>query len=184
MIELCYFSLDQWEIRIHPLWGKSFNIPHHCDTHLNQTKLNGLFPLTIHGVLESNLRTYENIYGTSKNIWHYPEINWEPNIDSFVQFEQDFNAHTEKWRVDKNGYLSLALPRSPDCDNNQWKENHHLKNEITFRSKLLPLQNNIHNIYMKMAIGQDNQIEIVTLHKSISSGWAPVPLWWLSVSFW
>ena len=38
MIELCFFSLDQWEIRIHLLWGKCFNIPHHCDPHLNQTK--------------------------------------------------------------------------------------------------------------------------------------------------
>ena len=48
MIEFCYFSLDQWEIRIHLLWGKCFNIPH-----LNQTKFNDLLPLTIHGVLES-----------------------------------------------------------------------------------------------------------------------------------
>ena len=38
MIELCYFSLDQWEIRIHLLWEKCFNIPHHCDPHSNQTK--------------------------------------------------------------------------------------------------------------------------------------------------
>ena len=38
MIELCYFSLDQWEIRIHLLWGKCFNNPHNCDPHLNQTK--------------------------------------------------------------------------------------------------------------------------------------------------
>ena len=51
MIELCFFSLDQWEIRIHLLWGKCFNIPHHCDPHLNQTKFNDLFPLTIAGVL-------------------------------------------------------------------------------------------------------------------------------------
>ena len=54
MIELCYFSLDQWEIRIHLLWGKSFNIPLHCDPHLNQTKwliFNELLPLTIPGVL-------------------------------------------------------------------------------------------------------------------------------------
>ena len=51
MIELCYFSLDQWEIRIHLLWGKCFNISHHCDPHLNQTKFNDLLPLTIHGVL-------------------------------------------------------------------------------------------------------------------------------------
>ena len=38
MIELCYFSLDQWEIRIHLLSGKCFNIPHDCDPHLDQTK--------------------------------------------------------------------------------------------------------------------------------------------------
>ena len=50
-IELCYFSLDQWEIRIHLLWGKCFNIPHHCDPRLNQTKFNDLLPLTIDGVL-------------------------------------------------------------------------------------------------------------------------------------
>ena len=38
MIEICYFSLDQWEIRIHLLSGKCFNIPHDCDPHLDQTK--------------------------------------------------------------------------------------------------------------------------------------------------
>ena len=73
MIELCFFSLDQWEIKIHLLWGKCFNIPHwprshstnrrlqHIeklsktysgDPHLDQTKLNGLLLLTIHGVLK------------------------------------------------------------------------------------------------------------------------------------
>ena len=52
MKELCFFSLDQWEISIHLLWGKCFYIPHHCDPHLNQTKLNDLLPLTIHGVLD------------------------------------------------------------------------------------------------------------------------------------
>ena len=54
IIELCFFSLDQWEIRIHLLWGISFNIPLHCDPHLNQTKwliFNDLLPLTIPGVL-------------------------------------------------------------------------------------------------------------------------------------
>ena len=72
MIELCFFSLDQWERKIHMLWGKSFNIPHwprshstnrrlqHIekvsktysgDPHLDQTKLNDLILLTIHGVL-------------------------------------------------------------------------------------------------------------------------------------
>ena len=33
MIELCYFSLDQWEIKIHLLWGKYFNIPHWPRSH-------------------------------------------------------------------------------------------------------------------------------------------------------
>ena len=56
MIELCYFSLDQWEIRIHLLCGKSFNIPLHCDPHLNQTKFNDLLPLTIPGVLTNCYR--------------------------------------------------------------------------------------------------------------------------------
>ena len=54
MIELCFFSLDQWDIRIHLLWGKCFNIAHHCDPRLNQTKwliFNDLLPLTIPGVL-------------------------------------------------------------------------------------------------------------------------------------
>ena len=63
MIELCYFSLDQWEIRIHLLWGKSFNIPLHCDPHLNQTKwliFNELLPLTIPGVLGSKLTFISN----------------------------------------------------------------------------------------------------------------------------
>ena len=62
VIELCYFSPDQWEIRIHLLWGKSFNITLHCDPHLNQTKwliFNELFPLTIPGVLAGILSVCE-----------------------------------------------------------------------------------------------------------------------------
>ena len=51
MKELCFFSLDQWEISLHLLWGKCLNIPHHCDPHLNQTKINELLRLTIAGVL-------------------------------------------------------------------------------------------------------------------------------------
>ena len=69
MIEICYFSLDQWEIRIHLLWGKFFNIPHHCDPHLNQTKFNDLLPLTIHGVFDSSLVLWQKI---SHLIWQ----NW------------------------------------------------------------------------------------------------------------
>ena len=74
MIELYYFSLDHWEIKIHLLGGKCVNIPHWprshltngrlqhikelstlaaCDPHLDQTKLNDLLPLTIDGVFVS-----------------------------------------------------------------------------------------------------------------------------------
>ena len=53
------------------------------------------------------LRTSENIYGTSKNIWYHPENNWGPIIDNLVQFEEDFNTQTEMldggWWV--GGYL-------------------------------------------------------------------------------
>ena len=51
MIALGFFSLDRWEIRIHLLWEKCFNIPHHSDPHLNQTKFNELLPLAIADVL-------------------------------------------------------------------------------------------------------------------------------------
>ena len=39
MIELCYFSLDQWEIKIHLLWGKCFNIPHWPRSHSTNGRL-------------------------------------------------------------------------------------------------------------------------------------------------
>ena len=42
------------------------------------------------------LRTSENIYGISKNIWYHPENNWGPLIDNLVQFEEDFNSGTKK----------------------------------------------------------------------------------------
>ena len=71
-IELCYFSLDQWEIRIHLLWGKSFNIPNHCDPH--QTKFNGLLPLTIPGVL-----TIANVLTFKWNGW-----SWDEGLNSWV----------------------------------------------------------------------------------------------------
>ena len=36
---LCYFSLDQWEIKMHLLWGKCFNIPHWPRSHSTHGKL-------------------------------------------------------------------------------------------------------------------------------------------------
>ena len=45
---------------IHLLLGKCFNIPHHCDPHLNQTKFNDLLPLTIPGVLGLDLESHSH----------------------------------------------------------------------------------------------------------------------------
>ena len=102
-------SLDQWEIKIHLLWGKCFNIPHwprshstnrrlqHIeklsktysgDPHLDQTKLNGLLLLTIHGVLSghqggikcANRRTGLSI---AKDLIN-PKTPKTPNICCFV----------------------------------------------------------------------------------------------------
>ena len=46
MIELCYFSLDQWEIRIHLLWGKCFNIPHWPRSHSTNGRLQNVEELS------------------------------------------------------------------------------------------------------------------------------------------
>ena len=57
--ELCHFSLDWWQVKIHLLQGKCFNIPHHCDPHSSQTKwliFNDLLSLTIDGVLVDLIR--------------------------------------------------------------------------------------------------------------------------------
>ena len=39
MIELCYFSLHRWEIKIHMLSGKCFNIPHWLRSHATNGRL-------------------------------------------------------------------------------------------------------------------------------------------------
>ena len=44
---------NQKEIATH---RRAFQIHHHCDPHLDQTKLNDLLPLTIDGVLAGVLR--------------------------------------------------------------------------------------------------------------------------------
>ena len=87
-IELCYFSLDQWEIRIHLLWGKCFNIPHHCDPHLNQTKFNDLLPLTIPGVLSTKVPRGANNTETTISHIHvykdYENLNGRDDIADFA----------------------------------------------------------------------------------------------------
>ena len=77
MIELCYFSLDQWEVKIHLLWGKCINIPHWLRDHSTNGRLQhieelsksktrvGMFWLrwlilgTIDGVLEGEDDCYQ-----------------------------------------------------------------------------------------------------------------------------
>ena len=96
MIELCYFSLDQWEIRIHLLWGICFNIPHHCDPHLNQTKFNDLLSLTIHGPLamifwilytgDWTLSFIECYWTGSPQLWLWPFLRLLLRPSSFVRF--------------------------------------------------------------------------------------------------
>ena len=83
MIELCYFSLDQWEIRIHLLWGKCFNIPHHCDPHLNQTKFNDLLPLTIDGVL---VIVFEFVYLSVRWAVTFLMLNCQMHCDTCCTF--------------------------------------------------------------------------------------------------
>ena len=45
------------------------------------------------------LKTSENSWEhwkTSKIIWNHPENNWQPIIDNWVEFEEDFNSRTKK----------------------------------------------------------------------------------------
>ena len=92
MVDLC-FSLDQWEIKKHLLWGKCFSIPHwprsHStntrlqhneklsktysgDTHLDQAKLE-LLLLTIHSVPGRQGRKYAIL--TPKFLYLEPKVN-------------------------------------------------------------------------------------------------------------
>ena len=105
MVELCFFSLNQWEIKIHLLWGECFNIPHwprshstnrrlqHIekvsktysgDPHLGQTKLNGLLLLTIHGVLSGHQGGIECANRRTGKDLINPKTPKTPNICCFV----------------------------------------------------------------------------------------------------
>ena len=55
--------------------------------------------------IKIQLRTSENIYGTSKNIWYHPENSWGPITDNLVQFDEDFKSLTEKWCPVGIGYV-------------------------------------------------------------------------------
>ena len=110
MIELCFFSLDQWEIRIHLLWGKCFNIPHHCDPRLNQTKFNDSLPLTIPGVL------------ASKPILRQKRIFLQPGP---IRFPINGFVHPHQG---KNCGPCLLLPNSSSTHYTSASEtNHHIK---------------------------------------------------------
>ena len=89
MVELCFFSLDQWEIKIHLLWGKCFNIPHwprsqstngrlqHIEelskskTRVGMVWLKWLFLGTIDGVLNkpTHWRGYSTRYSRTQKYW-------------------------------------------------------------------------------------------------------------------
>ena len=76
----------------------------------------------------TQLKTSENSREhrkTSKIIWYHPENNWGPIIDNLVQFEEDFNIRTEMLRWSGGDRLSQTrpIPRSPDGDKNQFKQN-------------------------------------------------------------
>ena len=106
MIELCFFSLDQWEIRIHLLWGKCFNIPHHCDPHLNQTKwliFNDLLPLTIPGVLGAS-GDGRNL--DSKALWTSEPWPTEKKRKRFGWFPSLWKSCSHSWA--RESILTLA----------------------------------------------------------------------------
>ena len=85
MKELCFFPLDQWEISM--LWGKCFNIPHHCDPHLNQNKFNDLLPLTIPGVLSTKVpRGANNTETTISHIHVYKDYENLIGRDDIADF--------------------------------------------------------------------------------------------------
>ena len=107
MIELCFFSLDQWEIRIHLLSVKSFNIPHDCDPHLDHIKFNWLLHLTIHGVLGkskvSSSRSYvylpaytQGIEGLNRN-QHVTVWNCFPSILGMNLDQKIVGIYTSTW---------------------------------------------------------------------------------------
>ena len=105
MIELCFFSLDQWEIRIHLLWENCFKIPHNCDPHLNQTKSNDLLPLTIAGVLVCKTNHYNISFHVKYFIY-----NLQPS-SLFTEKEEPWGL----WVVTQYPAHTLSYPDSlPD----------------------------------------------------------------------
>ena len=71
MKELCYFCLDQqWEIKIHLLWGKCFNVPHWPKSHFtNGTRVGMVWlKLLILGTIDGVLCIVKFIFA-KKIIW-------------------------------------------------------------------------------------------------------------------
>ena len=85
MKELCYFCLDQqWEIKIHLLWGKCFNVPHWPKSHFTNGTRVGMVWLkllilgTIDGVLlhcQVHLCKKNNLTITSQELLNKRESN-------------------------------------------------------------------------------------------------------------
>ena len=135
MIELCYFSLNQWEIKIHLLWGKCFNIPHwprshstnerlqhieelskskrrllHCDPHLDQTKLNDLLPLTIDGVLVKGNNPLNLVWSKWGSQCQLLSWIWKAlQCVAIYHRLSGFSANEEYWNISLKAYISLSL---------------------------------------------------------------------------
>ena len=69
-----------------------FNIPHHCDPHLNQTKLNGLLPLTIPGVLDTGYQKSESIHRIFIRV---VMINNESTYETVTDLHDIYSEHSD-----------------------------------------------------------------------------------------
>ena len=99
-------------------------LPHFIEGAQQNVRTGGGYALHSDSIkFTTQLKTSKNSWEhrkTPKIIWYHPENNWGPLIDNLVQFEEDFNRRTEKWRW--GGVVRLSqtspIPRSPDGDNN------------------------------------------------------------------
>ena len=148
MIELCYFSLDQWDIKIHLLWGKCFNIPHwprshstnyrrlqHIeklsktysgDPHLDQTKLNGLMLLTIHGVLGRAVDCSLN-HILSSQVLPSGQHTIKHNVDFF---QKKVGKGTQKHRICRDGPDWVKRQSSFECLVAHYLVQHHFDQQL------------------------------------------------------
>ena len=61
IIELCYFPLDQWQIKIHLLWGICFNTPHWPRSHSTNRRLQHIEELSKSIIIATLISTKPNL---------------------------------------------------------------------------------------------------------------------------